>query len=174
MADEQKTGDEVGNDLELGHTVSEGLGDGMVVTPMNVTVNAVATAGYHRKLTKRQIMMMTFGAGIGTGLWVGTGQALRGGMLVEYNLIKEDNCLPGTAGPGGIAIAYSLQSCAHLSPLTEKGSNLQNRFIVWSLYMSIGEMTTYRPVHGGFIRQAAEYVDPALAFAEGVNFWFQV
>ena len=40
--------------------------------------------------------------------------------------------------------------------------------------MSIGEMTTYRPVHGGFIRQAAEYVDPALAFAEGMNFWFQV
>ncbi|KAH8900451.1 amino acid transporter [Thozetella sp. PMI_491] len=82
-------------------------------------------------------MMMTFGAGIGTGLWVGTGQALK------------------AAGPGGIALAYTCQS-----------------FIVWALYMAIGEMTTYRPVHGGFIRQAAEYVDPALAFAEGINFWF--
>lgn len=39
--------------------------------------------------------------------------------------------------------------------------------------MSIGEMATYRPVHGGFIRMASEYVDPALGFAEGVNFWFQ-
>lgn len=46
-------------------------------------------------------------------------------------------------------------------------------FIVWVLYMSIGEMATYRPVHGGFIRMATEYVDPALGFAEGVNFWFQ-
>ncbi|ORY65552.1 amino acid transporter [Pseudomassariella vexata] len=94
-------------------------------------------AGYHRRLTKRQIMMMTFGAGIGTGLWVGTGQALR------------------YAGPGGIAVAYSVVA-----------------YIVWTLYMSIGEMTTYRPVHGGFIRQAAEYIDPALGFAEGINFWF--
>lgn len=32
-------------------------------------------------------------------------------------------------------------------------------FIVWLQYMSIGEMTAYRPVHGGFIRQEAEYVD---------------
>lgn len=50
--------------------------------------------------------------------------------------------------------------------------NTSYRFIVWVLYMSIGEMATYRPVHGGFIRMAAEYVDPALGFAEGVNFWF--
>ena len=39
----------------------------------------VDTAGYDRSLTKRQIMMMTFGAGIGTGLWVGTGTALKYG-----------------------------------------------------------------------------------------------
>lgn len=40
----------------------------------------VDTAGYYRSLTKRQIMMMTFGAGIGTGLWVGTGTALKYGV----------------------------------------------------------------------------------------------
>jgi amino acid transporter len=39
----------------------------------------VDNAGYHRSLGRRQIMMMTFGAGIGTGLWVGTGQALKYG-----------------------------------------------------------------------------------------------
>lgn len=38
--------------------------------------SAVDSAGYHRSLTRRKVMMMTFGAGIGTGLWVGTGQAL--------------------------------------------------------------------------------------------------
>lgn len=48
-----------------------------------------------------------------------------------------------------------------------------DRIIVWLQYVSIGEMTTYRPVHGGFIRQCAEYVDPAFGFAEGINFWFQ-
>lgn len=57
------------------------------------TVEVVAAcdnAGYHRSLKRRQVMMMTFGAGIGTGLWVGTGQAL------------------AYAGPAGIAIAYSI------------------------------------------------------------------
>jgi amino acid transporter len=42
--------------------------------------SAAPTAGYHRSLTRRKVMMMTFGAGIGTGLWVGTGQALYYGM----------------------------------------------------------------------------------------------
>lgn len=46
--------------------------------------------GFKRTLHRRQIMMMTFGAGIGTGLWVGTGTALR------------------YAGPAGTAIAYSI------------------------------------------------------------------
>lgn len=41
-------------------------------------------------------------------------------------------------------------------------------------YVSIGEMTSYRPVHGGFIRQYSEYVDPAMGFAGGINFWFEV
>lgn len=46
--------------------------------------------------------------------------------------------------------------------------------IVYAQYSSVGEMTTYKPIHGGFIRQCAEYVDPAFGFAIGVNFWFAV
>ena len=76
-----------------------------------IVASGVDDAGYHRRLSKRQIMMMTFGAGIGTGLWVGTGTALK------------------YAGPGGIAVAYTVVA-----------------FVVWLQYMSIGEMTTYRPV----------------------------
>ncbi|PYH38974.1 uncharacterized protein BO87DRAFT_454836 [Aspergillus neoniger CBS 115656] len=93
--------------------------------------------GYHRSLGSRQIMMMTFGAGVGTGLWVGTGTALK------------------YAGPGGIAVAYTITA-----------------FIVYLQYTSIGEMTTFKPVHGGFIRQCIEYVEPAFGFAVGINFWF--
>jgi hypothetical protein len=48
-----------------------------------IILSAADDAGYHRSLTRRQIMMMTFGAGIGTGLWVGTGQALHYGKPVE-------------------------------------------------------------------------------------------
>ncbi|OMP85440.1 putative amino-acid permease meu22 [Diplodia seriata] len=92
--------------------------------------------GYERSLKRRQIMMMAFGAGIGTGLWVGTGSAL------------------AKAGPGGIAVSYTIMAA-----------------IVYVMYTSIGEMTAYKPVHGGFTRQAGEYVDPALGFAIGINFW---
>lgn len=46
--------------------------------------SAVESAGYHRSLTRRKVMMMTFGAGIGTGLWVGTGQALLYGKFQPY------------------------------------------------------------------------------------------
>ncbi|KAK7730670.1 hypothetical protein SLS57_001500 [Botryosphaeria dothidea] len=95
--------------------------------------------GYERSLKRRQIMMMAFGAGIGTGLWVGTGSALT------------------KAGPGGIAVSYTIMA-----------------WIVYIMYTSIGEMTAYKPVHGGFTRQAGEYVDPALGFAIGINFWFNV
>lgn len=48
-----------------------------------VVLSVGGDAGYHRSLTRRQIMMMTFGAGIGTGLWVGTGQALHYGKWYQ-------------------------------------------------------------------------------------------
>lgn len=48
------------------------------------------------------------------------------------------------------------------------------RIIVYAQYSSIGEMTTFKPVHGGFIRQCIEYIDPAWGFAIGMNFWFAV
>ncbi|KAL4736289.1 amino acid permease/ SLC12A domain-containing protein [Aspergillus similis] len=108
---------------------SEANGSSTPIDPDNV--------GYHRSLTRRKVMMMTFGAGIGTGLWVGTGQAL------HY------------AGPAGLAVTYTLTA-----------------IIVYAQYCSIGEMTTYLPVHGGFIRQCSEFVDPAFGFAIGINFWF--
>jgi amino acid transporter len=59
------------------------------------------------------------------------------------------------AGPAGMAIAYCLVALA-----------------IYIEFMSIGEMTCYKPVHGGYIRQTMEYVDKAAAFAMGMNFWF--
>lgn len=81
----------VTDDAELGHASSR-EGDTTVINVPAGDDNGVDTAGFHRRLNKRQIMFMTFGAGIGTGLWVGTGTALK------------------AAGPGGIAVAYTFQS----------------------------------------------------------------
>lgn len=83
----EKTG--TATDTELGDASSR---DGETTVVAASGGNGVDTAGYARKLNKRQIMFMTFGAGIGTGLWVGTGTALK------------------AAGPGGIAVAYTFQA----------------------------------------------------------------
>lgn len=83
----EKTG--TATDTEIGDVSSR---DGETTVFGTPAANGVDTAGYARKLNKRQIMFMTFGAGIGTGLWVGTGTALK------------------AAGPGGIAVAYTFQA----------------------------------------------------------------
>jgi amino acid transporter len=38
--------------------------------------------------------------------------------------------------------------------------------------ISLGEMTAYLPVPGGFIKLAERFVDPAFAFAMGWNYWY--
>lgn len=78
-------------DIELAASSSREEGDTATLDGTR-HLHGVDQAGYHRRLNKRQIMFMTFGAGIGTGLWVGTGTALK------------------AAGPGGIAVAYTFQA----------------------------------------------------------------
>ncbi|KAG7712896.1 hypothetical protein KL950_000767 [Ogataea haglerorum] len=53
---------------------------------------SVDNSGYKRQITGRQVLMITFGAGIGTGFWVGMGSALRQG------------------GPFGIVFAYTINA----------------------------------------------------------------
>jgi amino acid transporter len=47
-----------------------------------------------------------------------------------------------------------------------------HRIAIYIEFLSIGEMTCYKPIHGGYIRQCMEYVDKAAAFAMGMNLWF--
>ena len=60
-----------------------------------------------------------------------------------------------TAGPGGALVAYI-------------GIGL----MVYFLMTSLGEMATYLPVTGSFATYSRRFVDPALGFAMGWNYWF--
>ncbi|KRM71583.1 Amino acid transporter [Lacticaseibacillus brantae DSM 23927] len=60
-----------------------------------------------------------------------------------------------TAGPGGALIAYGAIG-----------------LMVYFLMTSLGEMATYVPVSGSFSTYATRFVDPALGFALGWNYWF--
>lgn len=60
-----------------------------------------------------------------------------------------------TAGPGGAILAYLIMGA-----------------IVYFLMTSLGEMSTLIPISGSFETYASRFVDPALGFALGWNYWF--
>ncbi|KAF9234078.1 amino acid permease/ SLC12A domain-containing protein [Melanogaster broomeanus] len=74
---------------------------------------------------------------LGTGLFLGSGEALTG------------------AGPLGALIAYVLVSTVAFASLC-----------------SIGEMTSFAPIPGTFPHYASRWVDPALGFAVGWNYFY--
>lgn len=59
------------------------------------------------------------------------------------------------AGPGGALVAYGLIGV-----------------MVYFLITSLGEMATYMPISGSFSSYATKFIDPALGFALGWNYWY--
>ena len=59
------------------------------------------------------------------------------------------------AGPGGAIVAYA---CIGI--------------MVYFLITSLGEMATFMPVAGSFGTYASKFVDPAMGFALGWNYWY--
>lgn len=59
------------------------------------------------------------------------------------------------AGPGGALVAYAAIG-----------------IMVYFLMTSLGEMATFMPVSGSFSTYATRFVDPAVGFALGWNYWF--
>lgn len=59
------------------------------------------------------------------------------------------------AGPGGALLAYGVIG-----------------IMVYFLMTSLGEMATHCPVSGSFEIYASRYVDPAMGFALGWNYWY--
>lgn len=60
-----------------------------------------------------------------------------------------------TAGPGGTMLAYILTG-----------------FMVYFLMTSLGEMAAFMPSTGSFYIYATKFVDPALGYALGWNYWY--
>lgn len=90
-----------------------------------------------RRLKQRHIQMIAIAGTLGTGLFLGTGEAIR------------------TAGPLGALISFALV-----------GS------VAYSSLCSLGEMTSLAPISGSFPHFASRWVDPALGFAVGWNYFF--
>jgi len=80
---------------------------------------------------------------IAIGGAIGTGLFLASGGAIS------------NAGPGGAMAAFGLMG-----------------ILVYFLMTSLGEMATVLPVSGAFETYASRFVDPALGFAIGWNYWF--
>ena len=80
---------------------------------------------------------------IALGGSIGTGLFVASGSVISQ------------AGPGGALVAYLLMG-----------------LMVYFLMTSLGEMATNTPISGSFAAYAGKYVDPALGFAMGWNYWF--
>ncbi|KAG9123387.1 hypothetical protein FRC07_015006 [Ceratobasidium sp. 392] len=44
--------------------------------------------------------------------------------------------------------------------------------VVYAVMIALGEMATLFPVSGGFVHYASRFIDPAVGFALGVNYWY--
>ncbi|KAF8833273.1 general amino acid permease 1 [Paxillus ammoniavirescens] len=88
-------------------------------------------------LKQRHVQMIAIAGTLGTGLFLGSGEALRG------------------AGPLGALIAYAVVSTVTFASLC-----------------SVGEMTSCAPISGTFPHYASRWVDEALGFAVGWNYFY--
>lgn len=77
-----------------------------------------------------------------------------GGTIGTGLLLASGNSI-AQAGPGGALLAYGLIG-----------------IMVFFLMTSLGEMAAYMPVSGSFSTYATKFIDPALGFALGWNYWY--
>jgi len=79
--------------------------------------------------------------------------------------------IAGTLGTG--LFLGSGKAIANGGPVGATLGYLIVGILVGAMMYSLGEMMVWDPSAGGFIEFAARYVDPALGFAMGWQFWFQ-
>ena len=97
-----------------------------------------ANAPLQQRLKSRHLQMIAIGGAIGTGLFVGSGTALR------------------TAGPAGILIGWGLTGT-----------------MIYSMVMSLGELSVVFPISGGFTTFATRFIDESFGFANNINYMLQ-
>lgn len=97
-----------------------------------------ANSQLSRSLKSRHLQMIAIGSSIGTGLFVGSGGALKDG------------------GSAGLIIAWTIISTG-----------------VFATVQGLGELSVALPVSGGFNIYATRFIEPAVGFAIGWNYFMQ-
>ncbi|TNY20830.1 amino acid permease/ SLC12A domain-containing protein [Rhodotorula diobovata] len=133
-------------DPEKGHTTFTAGGEKGAADAQVVLrgLDAEAPEGaVHRNLKARHLQMIAIGACSCCCGCIGTGLFVGAGSALA------------NGGPLGLWLGYSIMGC-----------------IVGTMMIALGEMTTLYPVSGSFVHYSARFVDPALGFALGWNYWY--
>ncbi|KAM0229000.1 hypothetical protein ACHAPO_010275 [Fusarium lateritium] len=77
-----------------------------------------------------------------------------GGVIGPGYFVGMGNGL-SQAGPAGILLCFGIIGT-----------------ILWAVMQSLGELGSFIPVSGSFVHYSARFIDPALGFSLGWNYWF--
>ena len=76
-------------------------------------------------------------------------------------------------GPVGILLGYIfIGTICFATMVSSCPTNSRHTLSHLLLHLSLGEMTAFLPLPGGFIKLTERFVDPAFAFATGWNYWY--
>ncbi|KAK6005372.1 hypothetical protein QM012_008151 [Aureobasidium pullulans] len=118
---------------------------------------SLAKDGTHRRLKSRHIQLIGIGGTIGTALYVSIGNGLLNG------------------GPGSLFMAFSICDLlieeSREYPIENKFNTDYRCSFILAVTISTAEMVTYLPISSPFIRFASRYMDEAIGFAAGWNFF---
>lgn len=77
-------------------------------------------------------------------------------------------------GPIGLLLGYTIVGTICYSVMVRFRPSIHPPLTITESYLqiSLGEMVAYLPIPGGHIKLAERFVDPALSFTMGWNYWY--
>ncbi|KAF8522939.1 amino acid transporter [Hysterangium stoloniferum] len=109
--------------------------------------------GLQRKLKNRHAQMISIGVADPSSYELANFKC-KGGVIGTGLFLGTATSLQN-GGPGGLLLGYLIVSSACVGVM-----------------LSLGELVTFLPVAGGQVTLSGRFVDPALAFAMGWNYWY--
>jgi amino acid transporter len=129
------------------------VGDCYLVTRLLLTLaEKNSDGGVTRSLKERHLSMIALGGAIGTGELLRSVDKVR--LADDIGLFVGSGAALSTGGPVGAWLAYIIMA-----------------IMVYSMMIALGEMGSLIPTSGAFTHYCARFVDPALGFATGINYW---
>ncbi|KAH8829010.1 amino acid permease [Flagelloscypha sp. PMI_526] len=166
----------------VAETLIQDLETGLPAPSINAKPIRRTATGLSRKLKSRHITMISVGGVIGTGLFIGSATALQNGgpigksedgdyrAVLWYPLLGRDIGMAFMSSPLYSSLPMRASRQTDFCWVTRSVNLVAS--VCWAVMVSLGEMVALFPIEGGHITLAERFVNPALSFALGYNYWY--